>query len=359
MSAVVDRLRRVRPPPLWAYALVFLAVPLLFAVLLPPGSDRPWDVAIEGLYLLLAVSLAALVRRLKVPLLELGTWLFVTGRLVDFLDEPFREPEPIVEPYLSGLLMLASLCVVVLGLGIDTEERTSQVGSLAAQTEELSLKNDAMNEAPVGITIADMTRADEPLIYVNDGFELLTGYDADKAVGSNCRFLQGAETDNSKVAAMREAIEADESVQVTLRKYRRDGTEFWNEITVAPIRQSDGTATHYVGFQQDVTERVEYAARLEDQRDDLHLLNKMVSHDIRNDLQVMLVHLGILDDAVAEDERASLDAATESVQNVISLTETATDLSRSMLADDTDLVGRSLGQTLDRRWPRHGRPTTA
>jgi PAS domain S-box-containing protein len=126
-----------------------------------------------------------------------------------------------------------------------------------AYKSDLELKNRVMDKAPVGITIADADQQDNPLIYVNDAFEQLTGYAAEDALGRNCRFLQGPETDPDAVAAMREAIAADEPVTVELRNYRQDGTEFWNRVTVAPIRDDTGAVTHYVGFQSDVTDRKE------------------------------------------------------------------------------------------------------
>ncbi|ADJ15270.1 bacterio-opsin activator domain-containing protein [Halalkalicoccus jeotgali] len=112
----------------------------------------------------------------------------------------------------------------------------------------------AIDEAPIGITIADATREDDPLIYINDAFERLTGYPPEETLGTNCRFLQGERTAAEPVATMREAIEAEEPTSVELRNYRKDGTEFWNKVDIAPIHE-DGDVTHFVGFQTDVTAR--------------------------------------------------------------------------------------------------------
>jgi len=122
---------------------------------------------------------------------------------------------------------------------------------------DLRVKNRAMDTAPIGITIADATEPDKPLIYVNDHFESLTGYAEEEAIGRNCRFLQGEDTDPEPVATMRAAIDSEEPVSVELRNYRKDGTEFWNRVTIAPIRSTSGDVTQYVGFQEDVTERTE------------------------------------------------------------------------------------------------------
>jgi PAS domain S-box-containing protein len=133
--------------------------------------------------------------------------------------------------------------------------------SLAAITE--TLKQRAIDEAPVGITISDPTLPDNPLVYVNDSYTEMTGYDRSEALGRNCRFLQGAGTDPDTVAAIREAIAAEEPVSVELVNYRKDGSSFWNRVEIAPVRDEGGEVTHFVGFQTDITarKRAEAAAR--------------------------------------------------------------------------------------------------
>ncbi|MGB9954691.1 PAS domain S-box protein (plasmid) [Haloarcula marismortui] len=127
-----------------------------------------------------------------------------------------------------------------------------------SQQKELRLTNRAIDEAPVGITIADANQPDNPLVYANDKFSELTGYQEENVVGQNTRFLQGENTDPSPVAEMREAIDAEEPVTVELQNYRKDGTEFWNRVTIAPVTDGTGEVTNYIGFQEDMTERVEY-----------------------------------------------------------------------------------------------------
>ncbi|MFB6295785.1 MAG: PAS domain-containing protein [Halobacteriales archaeon] len=115
---------------------------------------------------------------------------------------------------------------------------------------ELDLKSRAMDEAPIGITISDFDREDNPLIYANEQFEAITGYGREEIVGRNCRFLQGEGTDPEPVAEMREAIANREPVTVELRNYRKGGTEFWNRVTIAPLEDETGRVTHWVGFQE-------------------------------------------------------------------------------------------------------------
>ncbi len=128
--------------------------------------------------------------------------------------------------------------------------------------EALAVAYRAMDATPVGVTLADASEEDEPVRYTNDAFTELTGYPESEVLGRNCRFLQGEDTDPEPVAEMRRAIDAEEPVTVELRNYRRDGTEFWNRVTIAPVENDEGAVTHYVGFQEDVTEAKEREQRL-------------------------------------------------------------------------------------------------
>lgn len=141
---------------------------------------------------------------------------------------------------------------------------TQDVTERKRREEELRWKSRALDEAPVGITLTDPQQADNPMTYVNKQFGELTGYDSDATLGRNCRFLQGDETDPEAVRRLREAIEGERQVSVELRNYRADGTEFWNQLDIAPVRDESGTVVNYVGFQQDVTDRKEQERQLRD-----------------------------------------------------------------------------------------------
>ena len=151
-------------------------------------------------------------------------------------------------------------------------EITHLVGSIQdvsadEQQQELHELRQAIDTANVAITLADPAQEDNPLVYVNDAFETLTGYSTSRALGENCRYLQGPNTDETKVAALREAIDNEEPITVELRNYRKDGTEFWNRLTVTPIYDDDGTLIRYLGTQQDVTERKESKQELQAERE--------------------------------------------------------------------------------------------
>ncbi len=133
--------------------------------------------------------------------------------------------------------------------------------------DERRLKERVLDEAPIGITISDATEPDHPIVYANGAFEAITGYPPADVMGENHRFLQGPETDPETVANVAADIEAENETRFVIRNYRRDGTPFWNQVDVTPIRDDDGEVTHYVGFQMDVTERERAKRELEAERE--------------------------------------------------------------------------------------------
>ncbi len=119
----------------------------------------------------------------------------------------------------------------------------------------------AASGAVQGITIAGVGD-DFPLLYANESFQRLTGYDPQEILGRNCRFLQGADTDQEQARRLGAALREQREVSVLLRNFRRDGTPFWNRVSVAPIRDdTTGRVTHFIGTQIDVTDLVESAHR--------------------------------------------------------------------------------------------------
>ncbi len=149
--------------------------------------------------------------------------------------------------------------VSALLVNIDITERRSM-------EESLRLNARAVESSPVGIVIADAQQPDMPLIYVNPTFEAITGYSAAETVGKNCRFLQADDHDQPALNVLRSALKQDKACVVILRNYRKDGTLFWNELSLSPIHDARGVTTHFLGIQTDITERIETERTLK-QRD--------------------------------------------------------------------------------------------
>jgi len=182
--------------------------------------------------------------------------------------------------------------------------------------EELRLRTRAMDEAGVGISISDATDPDLPLVYVNDEFTNMTGYDREAAIGMNCRFLQGSETEEAAVDIIRAAIENRETRTKELLNYRADNTPFWNELTVTPVVDSADKTTHFIGIQRDVTSR-KRRERL------IGVLNRVLRHNLRNDMSVV-AGLGDTIAAAADGEIADwAETVTKKARGLISVSEKA------------------------------------
>jgi len=204
--------------------------------------------------------------------------------------------------------------------------RVRDRASARRREAELSLRSAAMDQADVGITIADVRHEDDVLVYANRGFTEITGYDRSAVLSRNCRFLQGAETDEAAVAEIRAALDAEDPVSVDILNYRADGERFWNQLDLTPVEEH-GEVTHYFGFQKDVTERKRLEERLERENERLSTFASVVSHDLRNPLAVADGALDAVRDrdlgpeAAADIERAedALDRMDDLIGDVLTL----------------------------------------
>ena len=107
-----------------------------------------------------------------------------------------------------------------------------------------------------GVTLSDPDLPDNPIVFANAVFERMTGYGQDEILGRNCRFLQGDDRDQPGLVEIRAALADARPVEVTLRNYRKDGTRFYNRLSIRPLKDPDGRVIYYLGVQYDVTEQV-------------------------------------------------------------------------------------------------------
>ena len=160
------------------------------------------------------------------------------------------------------------LLAVLPSAAVDDRGSTPQPDVTNHEPDATELQR-AIEAAPIGVSLTDPSLSDNPLVYVNDTWGEFTGYDAEEMLGRNPRLLQGLGTDPETKAQLASAIDNEEPTTVEVRNYRKDGTPFWNELTIAPIHDEDGELTHYVGFQIDVTDRREATEIAADRADKL------------------------------------------------------------------------------------------
>lgn len=121
----------------------------------------------------------------------------------------------------------------------------------------LELRNRALEAASDGIVISDARLPDQPVIYCNKAFTQITGYDDTDILGKNCRFLQGKDRDQESIGLIAQAVSMGEPCRAVLRNYRKNGQLFWNELSITPIKDATGLATHYIGVLRDVSHKID------------------------------------------------------------------------------------------------------
>ena len=113
-----------------------------------------------------------------------------------------------------------------------------------------------LDECVNGVTLSDPDLEDMPIIYANKAFERLTGYSQEDIIGYNCRFLQGEDRNQPERFQIKEAIKKQESTEVTLRNYKKDGTLFYNHLKIIPLFDNKQRVIYYLGLQYDITQQV-------------------------------------------------------------------------------------------------------
>ena len=136
----------------------------------------------------------------------------------------------------------------------------------------------AMAQTRMAVCLSDPSLPDNPIVFCNEAFEHLTGYDSDEILGRNCRFLQGPETDTRQVERIRESIRSAELTIVEILNYRKDGTKFWNALHLGPIYNDDGSVKYFFGSQWDVSDI--HLARAEERH--AKEMAREVSHRLKN-----------------------------------------------------------------------------
>ena len=195
--------------------------------------------------------------------------------------------------------------------------------------QAIRLRERAIGAASQGIVISDHLDPDHPLVYVSAGFERMTGYQSAEVLGRNCRFLQGKETSADAVARIRAVIQAEESCTVEVLNYRKDGSSFWNELSLSPIRDDAGKVTHYVGVQTDITPRriLEEQVLRAQRAEAIGQLAGGVAHDFNN----LLTVINGCSQLLLESTPAN-DAAHELLSEILRAGERSAALTQQLLA---------------------------
>lgn len=221
----------------------------------------------------------------------------------------------------------------------------------------------AVETTRMPMLVTDPSQPDNPIIFANKAFIEMTGYAANEIVGSNCRFLQGAETDRETVKAVRHAIAAEKEIAVELINYRKDGTAFWNALFISPVYNEAGKLIYFFASQLDVSRRrdAEEGLRQAQKMEALGQLTGGIAHDFNNLLQVMLgyldnIHRGAMNpeysreriSSNAEHARAAAERAAKLTQQLLAFSRKQTLSGRVVNLNNIVRVSREMtGSILD------------
>lgn len=175
------------------------------------------------------------------------------------------------------------------------------------------------------MVLADPRQDDTPIVFANNAFLDLTGYELDEIVGRNCRFLQGADTDPAAVRQLREAVAKTQAVAVEILNYRRDGSPFWNAVFTAPVFNPAGEIMYFFASQLDVTQRreAEQQFRQAQKMEAIGQLTAGLAHDFNNLLHIITGSLERI--AAKRDDQHALEryltAATAAAERGAKLTQ--------------------------------------
>ena len=133
--------------------------------------------------------------------------------------------------------------------------------------KDFHLLTAALHSSKSGVIITDNQQPDNPIIFCNEAFENMSGYKRGEIIGKNCRFLQGNDRNQDARFELLDALEKGRSCRIELRNYRKNGSLFWNELYMAPITNDENVITHFIGVQNDVTERKKAEAVLQKEKD--------------------------------------------------------------------------------------------
>lgn len=285
-----------------------------------------------------------------------------SGRALFLIVPPELEPTACIwweNDFITDFLTtdhLGRLPSAIRRLNRDVSERLEFIETLKAREDQLRLLETAIDNAEDIVLITDAAGKNNPgqhILYVNRAFERETGYSREEVIGKTPRILQGTGTLPETKKILREGIANWESLTVEVLNYRKDGTEFWSELSIVPLFQSDSTCSHWVSVQRDITERKkterlnqEFTATILAQKEVLESVNlklqqtdrvkatftAMLAHDIRSPLTSLRMALDFFQNRHSfseEDLQEGLTAAQESLQRVLNLTNDLLEVFRS------------------------------
>lgn len=212
-----------------------------------------------------------------------------------------------------------------------TRVNNSSTGDISGSDHNIFFA--AVETTRMPMIVTDPKRPDNPIIFANNAFIDMTGYRRDEIVGSNCRFLQGPETDREVVRQVRQAIDSQSEIAVELVNYKKDGSSFWNALFISPVYNDAGELIYFFASQLNVSRRrdAEDGLRQAQKMEALGQLTGGIAHDFNNLLQVMIGYLDMIQ-RTADKPQYDQQRILRSAGNARDAAERAKTLTQQLLA---------------------------
>ena len=172
----------------------------------------------------------------------------------------------------------------------------------------------AIRATRMPMIITDPRQPDNPIVFVNNAFLSLAGYEREEILGRNCRFLQGPDTDRGEVAKLRAAIDNVTDISVELLNYRKDGTKFWNALYVSPVVDESGDLQFFFASQLDVTGRKHAEREIFEAKEHFEKISEERTREFHATLQELQATNAKLEQAL-ETQNALLHEVDHRVKN--------------------------------------------
>ena len=189
----------------------------------------------------------------------------ILGTFAMYSNKPSR-PSEFQLKLISSYAHLAAVTIEKENKKVEADiiKRKELQKELDNKTKDLLLFKQVVENISYGVSITQANDTNK-LLYVNKSFEMITGYSKDEVIGRNCKFLQNDDTEQEAIKSLRKALKKKEKIQVELRNYKKNGTLFYNLISISPVYDERQNITHFVGIQKDMTQEKKQEAILSEQ----------------------------------------------------------------------------------------------
>lgn len=218
------------------------------------------------------------------------------------------------------------------------EEKSRQLYELNSNlSEHMRLVEASVLNAKDGVMVTTANLDEGPhIVFVNEALCKLSGYTEEELIGKTPRILQGADTSRDVLNDLKYRLQNGKSFQGELQNYTKDGTSYWLDVSITPVKNDDGEVTHFTAIERDITDRKIIEQEMSEQRDKAEQANiaksdflANMSHELRTPMNGIIGLSDLLMDTKLDDEqKQSVEAINNSSEGLLLLLNDILDFSK-------------------------------